>query len=243
MVTAKERILNAWLTIVAVLGGLVGVVSFVPAWGGAFFGFIAGAFKSLMGLLLLGIAISFPIVCLGSSLGILLLKRKNQRLALQLSLLPPLFVILVWAGFVWSDVASRSNLLQSQGNTSSLAECVSPVFDGGDSLETTGCSVLEAGVTAAGVTKSISEAHNWQFFTESTQVAITIESNESCPQIRILDSGGKVIESFEERNATRMCPSGMVTTAFYNLNLPASGTYILRLITPETPGAYWIKIR
>jgi hypothetical protein len=105
--------------------------------------------------------------------------------------------------------------------------------------------VLVNGLIATGITENTAEAHNWQFSTQSSnQMTITIENDgNSCPQIIILDSSGKVIEGFEDENKLSLCPSGMTTTSFYYFNNAlADHTYILRLFSPNAPGVYWLKI-
>jgi hypothetical protein len=134
--------------------------------------------------------------------------------------------------------------MQERGNAIHATQCALLVVDGRDGLDTTGCGSLEVGINATGITSGTSEAQNWQFSAQQgNQITITIENDgKSCPQISILDSSGSVIQGFKDENGSHLCPGGMTTTSFFNFNPPTNGTYIVRLVTPSTPGAYWLKI-
>jgi hypothetical protein len=233
--------------------GAIGILCICPA--GFFVGFydspLSGNGMGVLDYSLIFSVISFPLVCLGSSLGIWFLKDKNKKLAFYVSVLPVLPLILIFAVFAWANVSTcgsfhceSASTMQEQGNAIHAAECERHVVDGGDGLDTTGCGVLEVGVNATGITSSTLEAHNWQFSAQNrNQITITIENDgKSCPQISILDSSGSVIEGFKDENGSHLCPSGMTTTTFFYFNPPTNSTYILRLVTPSTPGAYWLKI-
>jgi hypothetical protein len=233
--------------------GAIGILCICPA--GFFVAFydspLSGGGMGFLDYVLIFSVISFPLVCLGSSFGIWFLKDKNKKLAFYLTLLPALPLIIIFAVFTWSNISSCGSFncegvstLQEQGNAIQAADCALPIFDGEDGLDTTGCGSLDVGVNATGSTSSTSEAHNWQFSAQhGNQITITIENDgKSCPQISILDSSGSVIEGFKDENSIQICPSGMTTTSFFYFDPPTNGTYILRLITPKTSGAYWLKI-
>jgi hypothetical protein len=203
-------------------------------------------------VLLFWSVISFPVLCLFSIVGSWVLYRFTKDTAARLvSLLPLVSGLLFLVGWFWLDVSCGGNFncqidpptMQEQGNTTNASECALPALDGGDSLGTTGCGVLTVGIIVTGITSNTTEAHNWPFSAQNGhQITITIESGESCPQISVLDSSGSVIESFKDENKIHICPSGMTTTSFFYFDPPTNGTYILHLITPETPGTYWLKI-
>ena len=231
----------------------LGILCICPA--GFFVAFydspLSGDGMGVLDYVLIFSVISFPIVCLGSSVGIWFLKDKHKNLAFYVALLPVLPLISIFAAYTWWNLSScgsfncqSASTMQEQGNATHASECVLPVVDGGDGLDTTGCGVLEVGVNATGITSSSLEAHNWQFSAQNgNQITISIENDgKSCPQISILDSSGSVIEGFKDENGIHLCPGGMTTTSFFYFDPPTDGTYILRLITPSTPGAYWLKI-
>ena len=98
---------------------------------------------------------------------------------------------------------------------------------------------------STGETEKTTDAHYWRFTAQnSSQVRIAIKNDgKSCPQIRIFDSNGQVVEGFEDENELRSCLEGMITTSFYTFNSPNMDvTYYIRLVTPESPGEYWMKV-
>lgn len=193
--------------------------------------------------------ISFPIVCIGTGIGIWFVKNKHKTWFLMLPVLP---IIFFFAAQVWMNMSSCAAFdlyhpfdchiptLQEQGNATNVGKCALPVVDGGDGLKTTGCGVLEVGVTVTGIINSTSEAHNWEFPAQNGDdtFLMTIENDgKSCLGFIILDSSGNIIKALDYEP---ICPIGTNYTFF---SPPTTGTYILRLITPESPGAYWVKIR
>ncbi len=254
MTAQQQRKIN-WLSVASLFWGVLGIACICPA--GFFIAFYdspIGGGRGLGGLdyLLIYSVISFPLICLGSSLAIWLLKKKYKNLAISVSFLPALLIALFFATQWFANLLScgsfscqGASMLKAQGSESSVGECVPPVFDGGDGLETTGCGVLSVGVIVTGSTSSSSQAHNWQFAAHNSgQMTISVENDgKTCPQIRILDDRGNVVEGFEDRNRTGLCPGGMTTTSFFNFRPPTDGTYIIRIMTPTTPGSYWLKIQ
>lgn len=246
MAIEKERNIN-FLYIVSILWFAIGALCVCPA------GIVIAFFDSpspnwYANHFYIYSVISFPIVCIGSSFGIRFLKNKYKILAFCVSLLPILPLILIFAGNAWMSLSSCGKFdchvptMQEQDNATSADECALPVLDGGDGLVTTGCGTLKAGVTATGITSSISEAHNWQLSAQKgDQITITLANDgKSCPTISILDSSGSIIEGFEDE--IQSCTSGLTTTSFFYFNPPANDTYVIRLIMQEIPGAYWLKI-
>ena len=245
-----ERMLNYWSIIAGILWGVVGILSICaagtviaffdkpsPNWNANYF-FIFSV-------------ISFPIVCILSSLAIWILRKKHKILTVFITLLPVVPLILIFTGSAWMNFSSCGKFdcspptFQEQlGNAEQIGQCTSPILDGGDRLTTTGCGTLDVGASATGVTQSTSEAHNWQFSAQNSgQLQISIASSGVCPQIRILDSSNTVMEGFEQENRTNTCQGGAMTESFlYYFDPPAKGTYIIRLVTPDTPGAYLLKI-
>ncbi len=252
MIMEKEKKQN-WLNIAficaSILWGVAGILCIIPA-GIVILFFDSPSPDWNANYFFIDSVISFPIVCIGSSLAILFLKNKYNKFAFCVSLLPVLPLILVFAASTWMNLSTCGKFdcsipsMQEQAHTTNASECAFPAPDGGDSLGTTGCGVLKVGVIVTGITSNTTEAHNWQFSAQhGTRITITIESGESCPQISVHDSSGSVIESFEDDNNAHICPSGMTTTSYFYFDPPTNGTYILRLITTETPGAYWLKIK
>jgi hypothetical protein len=188
---------------------------------------------------LIGSVLSFPIACIISSLGIWILNKRSKGAAAFFALLPliPLIPIIV----IFSRPSSGT--FMSQGDATQLLECTPPVFDGGDGLNTTGCGTLQIGMQGSGDLSMTGEAHNWQFTAQAGRVKIKVENDtNSCPHVMVLDSSGAVIDGFDDENDLRLCPSGMITTGFYEFTAPETETYTLRVFTPETPGMYWISI-
>jgi hypothetical protein len=234
----------------AILWGALGILSICPA------GVVIAFFDSPSpnwnaNYFFIFSVISFPIVCILSSLGIWILRNKQKGLVICIAVLPVLSLFAIFTGSAWMSFSSCGKFdcspptFQEQvGNADQIGQCTLPIPDGRDGLTTTGCGTLDVGASATGVTKSTSEAHNWQFSAQdSSQIQISIASSGVCPQIRILDPGNKVIEGFEGENRTNTCLGGAMTETFlYYFNPPDKGTYIIRLVTPITPGAYLLKI-
>jgi hypothetical protein len=252
MATQKAGKFN-WFNVVSLLWCGIGVVSICFAvFFIAFYDAPMGG-KSTLGPIdyaLITTVIIFPLVCIGSGIAIWFVKNKFKYLSICLSVIPVLPIILIFGISFWSDVSTcghfncqSSTTMQGQGNAIQAAKCVEPVIDGGDGLNTTGCGVLNVGVIGTGTTHGISDAQNWQFSTQDSNPIILALENDgsSCPQIRILGDSGSLVEPFKNENDTH-CLTGMITTSYFHFVPPAKGTYIIRLVTPGTPGAYWIKI-
>lgn len=193
----------------------------------------------------------YPIIYLVFAvIGIVNLVRKKSRAALNTSLVPLIylaFLAVVFAVWAMPGLFNPQDDLfaQGQGGVSLIGECTPPVFDGGDAYKTTGCGVIENG-SAAGRIESSLEAHNWQFTAQnSSQVNITSKNDgKSCPQIILLDANGQVVEDFDDENRMHFCPEGMISTSFFAFKTPvANQIYIIRLFTPESPGAYRLEIK
>jgi len=248
-----EKALKYWLIIAGVLWGVIGVLSIClagviiaffdqpsPNWNANYF-FIFSV-------------ISFPIVCIISSLGIWIFRNKYKRLTVSITLLPILPIILILTGEAWMNFSSCGKFdcspptFQEQvGSAQQIGTCTSPILDGGDGLTTTGCGTLDFGTSVTGITKSLSEAQNWQISVQgSGRLTISIASNGVCPQIRILDSSDQFIKAFEEENHynySGICMGGtMIETTFYYFTPPAKGTYVIRVVTPINSGKYVLKI-
>jgi len=250
MTVEKERN-PIWFTVIQLLWFAAGIVGICPAvmvtvfydspLSNSGFGIMDSAFILLL--------ISFPIVAVASSIGIGFLKKRNKQLSLIVALLPLFPILLIFAVFTTVNL-SKCGSLNCEGSQSlkrheqgtQLADCTLPIFDGGDGLETTGCGKLELGVVVTAATASGSEAHNWEFAVQnSAPIHITVENDgRSCPQIIILDGSGKSIETFEDR--PNVCVPDLTSTSLYQFTPPDNGSYIIRMSTPETPGAYWLKI-
>ncbi len=240
--TGEKKTGINWLAVVGLLWG--GISPICLGLGVFFIAFYDSpmdpqAGMGLMDYTLIWSVLSFPVVCLLSSLGIWFLRNRNKGLASFVALLPIIPLALIIVIFNWAN----SPVPQEQGEVVSASECVPPVFDGGDGLETTGCGSLEVGKRASGATSTTTEAHNWQFSTQTGQVKITVENDgNSCPKVIVLGSSGELIEGFEDRNSFVFCPSGLNTTSFFEFAPPSPGKYIVRVFTPETPGGYSLKI-
>jgi len=188
--------------------------------------------------------ISFPLVCYATSFGIPFLMDKYQKLAVYVAMLPVVPLILIYVGSNWM---SESRLtMQNQGNAIAAAKCESPVVDGGDALETTGCGLLESDIPVTGTINNISEAQNWQFSYQFSSpnktggITIHIETDgKACPEIRILGVDGVVIEGHTVGYDLGQCSERLFQFEFNPSN---DGTYILRVFTPTTPGTYWLRI-
>jgi len=246
MAIEKERKLN-WLIEprrIPWYWGLLGILCICPA--GFFVGFydspLSGDRMGVFDYVLIYSVISFPIICIGSSVGLRFLNDKNKKLAFYVALLPLFPLLLIFAVFTWANVSSQDNALNS-------AACV---FDGGDGLDTTLCETAKiepnldySSFGQQATTSSALEAHSWQFSAQQgKQITILMETyGRGCPAIRmrILDSRGIVIEGFDHPSPIQ-CASGTITDSTHIFDPPADGIYTLRLDTPETPGPYWFNI-
>jgi hypothetical protein len=248
-----EKMLNYWLIIAGILWGVIGVLSICPA-GGVIAFFDQPSPNWNANYFFIFSVISFPIVCIISSLGIWIFRNKYKRLALSITLLPILPILLIFIGGAWMNLSScgkadcsTPTFQEQAGNAQQIGICTSPILDGGDGLTTTGCGILDFGTSVTGATKSLSEAHNWQFSVQDGhRLAISIASNGVCPQIHILDSSNQFIKAFEEENRynySDICLGGTtIETIFYYFNPPANGTYVIRVVTPNNSGEYVLKI-
>lgn len=183
--------------------------------------------------------LSFPVLCLISSLGIWLLNKRNKRAATFVAILPIIPLIPIFA--IFGGLGSPKT--DKPGDDVQVSECISPLSYEADGLDTTGCGSLQSGIHGSGTLSTTSEAHNWQFSTESGLIKITVENDgNSCPHVIVLDSNAAPVEGFEDENNLRLCPSGMITTGFFEFNPPSPGSYTVRVFAPEKPGTYWLKI-
>ena len=224
-----QRVLKYWSVIAGILWGALGIFSICAA------GTVVAFFDNPSpdwnaNYLFIFSVISFPVVCILSSLAIWILRKKHQKFTALITLLPVLPIILILTGTAWMNFSSCGkfdcsppSFQEQAGSAEQIGACTSPILDGGDGLTT---------------------AHNWQFSAQdSGQLQISVESNGACPQIRILDSNNRVIEGFEKENPGSTCLGGTMTeTFFYYFDPPAEGIYVIRLVTPDTPGAYLLKI-
>lgn len=182
--------------------------------------------------------LSFPLFCVISSLGVWFLHKRSHGAATFIALLPLIPLIPILAIFGWANAGTTDSL----GNAVQVSECASVVFDGGDGLDTTGCGALQTGMAGSGALSTTTEAHNWVFTAQSGQVRITVKNDgNSCPHVMVLDLQGIIADGFEDKNSLRFCPSGMITTGFFEFRPSSTGSYIIRVFSPETPGAYWIS--
>ena len=238
-----------WLNLAILLWGGLGVVSFVPVLYISAFLFDAPGSTENTGLwMFFWSLVSFPVICVISAIAILAVKKWFKRLAFIISLVPVLSLglTILFMFLMTATSGKHSSTMQQEGHALGVSGCMNmPVVDGGDGLPTTGCGMMRAGINVTGATKSTAEAHNWQVTIAATnRSSFAVENDgKSCPQIRILDLSGKVVEAFEKDNANKSCLAGMTETHFYYFNPPVPGTYIIRLTTPGTPGAYWLKFQ
>ncbi len=242
MIVEKTKKVN-WLNIASVLWGAVGILCIIPA-GTVILFFDSPSPNWNANYFFMYSVISFPIVCIASSIGIRFLKNNYNKLAFYVFLLPVIPLVLIYVGSNW--MSASYSIMRKQGTATPVGKCALPVFDGGDGVETTGCGLLEDDMPVTGITNTTSEAHNWQFSYQFTPpyktggISLTIEyDGKSCPQIRFLDSSGKVIEGRAVGYKLDQCPSRV---SYFEFNPPSEGTYILRLTTPKTSGPYWLKI-
>ncbi|MFT3893724.1 MAG: hypothetical protein QM730_19010 [Anaerolineales bacterium] len=239
--TADKKSGFNWLILVSLFWGGIGIVCL--GLGVFFLAFYDSPIdpQKGMGMLdytLIGSVIAFPILSLIASLATFILSRVNKRIALTVALLPIIPLIPIIAIFSWSS-SSKDNT----GDATQLSECSAPIFDGGDGLTTSGCGLLQKGVQGSGDLSATTEAHNWRFSTEAGRVKITVKNDgNSCPYVMALDSKGEIVDAFEDENKLRLCPSGMITTGFFEFTAPETGIYTLRLFSPEAPGTYWVTI-
>ena len=242
MTTEKKTGTDILLTIVAFIWGSLSPICL--GLGLFFMAFYDSPIDPQAGMglvdnLLIVSVLSFPIFCILSSLGIVFLKKRSKAAATIVALLPIIPLIPIFAIFN----SSSSGTPEDNRDVVQVSECVSPIFDGGDGLDTTGCGALQFGMRGSGTISTTSEVHHWQFSTESTQVKITVKNDgNSCPQLIVLDSDGQIVDGFEDENSLQLCPSGMITTGFFQFHAPKTGSYIIRVFSPETPGTYWVSI-
>ena len=101
----KKSIKQNWLYIASRLWFAVGCVGSPPALFSVMMFDAPGSSEVLPTILLFWLVVSFPFVCFGSSLGIWLLKNKNEVLAFYVSLLPGLALVLIFAAITWLNVS------------------------------------------------------------------------------------------------------------------------------------------
>lgn len=240
-----------WFNIAGFGWGLLGILSCLPA---VFFlaFFDHGSGNNFQDGILLTSALSFPLVSFGMGIVVLLLGRNHKKLALVASLVPILLLLpffLLWAvgtltnyltcgaSTCLSNYTERKNALPAQACTASLP-------DFGDGLTTTGCGALTVGQMSRGQSASTAEAQNWDFTPADLRpFTITLEDDgQTCPQMRIYDVSGNLIDGFPFDNKPAPCTGSGITTHFYYFTPSQHGTYILRIVTPVTPGEYWITV-
>jgi hypothetical protein len=231
-----------WLILVSLFWGAIGILCLgLAVFFLAFYDSPIDRQKG-MGLLdytLIGSVFAFPILSFIASIGTWIASKFNKRTAIAVALFPFVALIPIIAIFGWTS----SGTAKAQRDVIQVSECTQPVFDGGDGLFTTHCGSLQRGVQGSGDLSLTSEAHNWQFSAEAGQVKITVKNDgKSCPHVMVLDSNGKIVDGFEDENKLRLCPSGMITTGFFEFTAPETGTYTLRIFSPDTLGTYWISI-
>ena len=245
MTIRKER-RPIWLIVSIVLWGLAGLVLLFPMVYLSIFLFDApGTSNNPLVWVLFFCMVSFPVLCILSSLGTFILQFKFKRLAYPVSILPlAALVFLVTIGFLTSLNGPKDTTMQAKSNAAKTVKCALKVLDSADGFNTKGCGMLEIGAAFTGTIRSTTEAHQWQFASQGrVRMALVVENGKySCPQISILDLDGRVVESFEKENYRPTCLTGMITTAFFYFNPPGDGTYTLQVITPEKQGAYWVRI-
>jgi hypothetical protein len=186
------------------------------------------------------------LVCVGCAI---VAARKNSRAAVSFAFAPVGYLLLiVGLGAIWSfaetGIASLQEL-QTQGNAAQIIKCPSSALvNGGDGLQTTGCGILEPGATGTGVIASTLEAQNWELKAKgSYRMTITLTNDsKSCPNLKVLDSSGRVATGFEDRKPP-MCMDGGITGANFFFTPSANETYFIRVFTPKTPGRYLLKIQ
>ncbi len=248
MVTHKAS--QKWFYGVSLIWGGIGLVCIVPALFFVAFYDSPSKLGSVDYLAILS-AISFPVVCLVSSIAILVLGKIHRKLAVYVSLLPILPLVAFFSILFLRNLFScgslscdTSSTLRGHGKATPIANCAPPILDMEDGLDTTGCGTLEPAMIGTGKTRGTSEAHSWRFSTQNrVQLTLVLENDgKSCPQIRIFDSSGKMVEGFEDRNRVSFCAGGMISTGYYKFQPPADGIYIVRVVTPQSPGAYWLRI-
>lgn len=240
--TADKKTGSGWLTF---LGFIWAILSPICLGLGVFFiAFYDSPINPQAGMgfldyTLIGSVLSFPIVCVIASIGIWILNKRSKGAATFFALLPLIPLIPIILIFNRSNSSGKEDL----GNAIQVSACTAPVYDGGDGLDTTGCGLLQIGMNGTGDLSTTAEAHNWQFTVDGGQVRISVRNDGSaCPHVTVLNSSGEVVDGFEDENALRLCPSGMITTGFFEFQPPAAGTYLIRVFSPETSGTYWISI-
>ena len=245
MAAKKGSRLN-WLNILIFLWFATGLACVVPTvLVGPFLFDSPGSSGSPLPWLVLGSLISFPVVSIISGMGTWALKSRFKYPALALSLLPLLSLGLIGLIFVGMSLFApqkSNNTVQVQAPPMEAGGCGGIHFDGGDGLATTGCGLVGIGQTVTGTTRTTSEAHNWEFeIMGSIPIPISIKNDgKTCPQLVILDSSGKVVESFARENARKCTGGGVVETQVFTFKQhgPGNQTYTLRVSMPKTPGSY-----
>ena len=162
MIIETEKKVN-WLNIASIFWGVVGILSIIPAGCviTVILVFNAPSPNSNANYFFVYSVISFPIACIGSSIGIRFLKNNYNKLVFIFFLLPVIPLILIYVGSNW--ISESNSIMRNEGNATPVGKCTLPVLDGGDGLETTGCGLLEDDMPVTGITYTTSEAHNWQF--------------------------------------------------------------------------------
>jgi hypothetical protein len=190
----------------------------------------------------------YPLVYLFCVASAIIAARKQNNRALGFAFAPIGYLLfLVGLSAIWSFAETNISTLQEQieqARTSHVAKCApSALVDGGDGLRTTGCGVLEIGKPSSGVIADTVEAHNWEFqVTSLDRMMITITNDKkSCPDIRILDSGGKPATGFEHESPR--CYDGLLSGSNHYFTPSGNGTYFIRVFTPKTPGKYSLYIQ
>ena len=236
-----------WLNIAVFVWGLAGLICIVPLM--CMFPFMfdkPGSAADPLAWLMVLLQFSFPVVSVLSSLGVWVLKKRNRRLAFVVSLLPFFSLIIILGSMMLQTFFNQNKSgFQNQGQTRQTSPCEAPIQDGGDGLVTSGCGRLDFGWSGGGVTKTTAEAQNWQFSASSgVRTGISVQNDgKTCPQIIILDSRGRLVEGFVNENSRRTCLAGMIETYNYFFTPPATDIYIIRLVSPNTAGAYWLKLQ
>lgn len=190
----------------------------------------------------------YPLVYLFCVAGAIVAARKNSHAAVGFAFAPVGYLLLmVGLVAIWSFAETNISTLQEQieqARTSHVAKCApSALVDGGDGLRTTGCGVLEIGKPSSSVIADTVEAHNWEFqVTSPDRMMITVTNDKkSCPDIRILDSSGRIATGFEHKSP--MCYEGFLSGSNHDFTPSGNGTYYIRVFTPKTPGKYSLYVQ
>lgn len=246
--TAQKKF--TWFYVVGFLWGLIGILCVLPAFFFVAFMDESTGSKFADNLFIFG-ALSFPVISFIIGIIIILLGRKHKKLALFASftpILPLLPIFLVWTlesvGLGNFVVCGASECKQSSVEIP-ISTCNGALPDFNDSLTTTGCGQLALGLVGAGNLNAITEAQDWEFsgMDPNRELQITLKSDgTSCPQVRVFDTNGKLLNGFPLQNKPVPCMQGGNNTSFYKFTPPENGIFILRITTPITPGKYWIMI-